>query len=77
MPRFVIRFRQQGMHTHLTVFVGAVEGSRANAGTLVMRFDEADAFFAAMQTGSVGPEGSGAEVEIRLEPRPAEARDAG
>jgi hypothetical protein len=71
VPRFVIRFAQHGMHTHMRVFVGA-EGQRALAGNLVMRFDEADAFFAAMQAGSVGPTGAGAEIEIAVEPRAEE-----
>jgi hypothetical protein len=65
---FRIYLKQRGMHTRLHFYAG-VEGSRSSIGELVLRFPESDRFLAAIQSGSVGPEGSGAEVEVLVEPR--------
>lgn len=67
-----IRFRQEGMHTHMRVFVGKTGQTLGKAGDLVMRFDEAEAFFVALQAGPNGPIGSNSPVEIGLEERAEE-----
>lgn len=62
-----IRFKQHGIHTHMRVFVGETGKTLGKAGDLVMRPDEANAFFTALQVGPNGPIGSDMPVEIGLD----------
>lgn len=62
-----VRFRQEGVHTKIRIFVGKKDTTLAQAGELTMRMDEAEAFFIAMQAGPNGPIGSGEPVEIGLD----------
>lgn len=66
MP-FRVKFRQAGGHTHIRIFVGSRPTGWALAGQLVLRPDEADAFFRVLQQGPNGPLDSGQEVELGVE----------
>jgi hypothetical protein len=67
MTTIRVRFRQEGMHTKMRVFVGEAGKTFALAGTLAMYPHEADAFFTALQAGANGPIGSNSPVEIGLD----------
>ncbi len=65
--RFKILFHQRGAHTHMRIFVRELsQATFALCGSVVMRPDEADAFFAALRA-EAGPVGSGAGVEIGID----------
>ena len=67
MPIIRVRFRQEGMHTKIRVFVGEPDKTFALAGTLAFHPIEAQAFLTAIQQGPNGPIDSGMPVEIGLD----------